>query len=144
MRIDLTNININELVPGCRHFYWREFLWLNTWKTHAHPPLDVAGHIVRIAHKLEWIRAELGAYPITITSGYRPSLYNKVIGGAEKSRHMVGDAADFVHGLYTPDQVRERLEPKLEELNIRMEKLPGSSWVHVDNGPVIKNRYFTP
>ena len=34
--------------------------------------------------------------PITINSGYRCPTHNKNIGGAEKSRHVVGDAVDIV------------------------------------------------
>ena len=38
--------------------------------------------------------------PVKITSGYRCEDYNRLVGGATKSRHKVGDATDFeVEGL---------------------------------------------
>lgn len=42
--------------------------------------------------------------PIIINSGYRCPTHNKAIGGASKSRHMQGDAADFkVKGVPTKE-----------------------------------------
>lgn len=35
------------------------------------------------------------AHPITITSGYRSELVNKAVGGAKKSDHLYGKAADI-------------------------------------------------
>lgn len=144
MEINLGKIELGGLIPGCRNFYWYEFLWLPSWGFHAYPPKDIAGNIVRKAHKMEQIRAELGGYAITINNGWRPSAYNKKINGAARSQHIFGKAADWTHGLYTPDQCRERLEPKLEEFDIRMEKFPGASWVHTDIGSIINSRYFRP
>lgn len=34
--------------------------------------------------------------PITVTSGYRNSLLNKVLGGAKNSQHISGEAADIL------------------------------------------------
>jgi hypothetical protein len=45
--------------------------------------------------RLECIRKHYG-FPVTINSGYRTAKYNRRIGGAKNSRHVVGDAADFV------------------------------------------------
>ena len=44
---------------------------------------------------LERIREKWGS-PITITSGYRTPEYNRRIGGAEASVHLLGMAADIV------------------------------------------------
>jgi 3D (Asp-Asp-Asp) domain-containing protein len=43
--------------------------------------------------KLQALRDMLG--PITVNSGYRPPSYNEMVGGAQYSRHMYGDAFDF-------------------------------------------------
>jgi 3D (Asp-Asp-Asp) domain-containing protein len=43
--------------------------------------------------KLQLLRDMLG--PITVNSGYRPPSYNEMVGGAEYSRHMYGDAFDM-------------------------------------------------
>jgi uncharacterized protein YcbK (DUF882 family) len=44
--------------------------------------------------KLEKLRKRIGQ-PLIINSGYRTPEYNKKIGGAEKSQHMKGTAADI-------------------------------------------------
>jgi uncharacterized protein YcbK (DUF882 family) len=43
---------------------------------------------------LNKIRAEAGV-PIEVVSGYRPEAYNKKIGGARRSQHVDGRAADL-------------------------------------------------
>ena len=54
---------------------------------------------------LEKLRAELGDEPITITSGYRCPKHNQMIGGAKRSQHMLGRAADIKAKHYTPAEV---------------------------------------
>lgn len=51
-------------------------------------------NIKELAKNLEIIRAEFDK-PIQIISGYRTPEYNKSIGGAAKSQHMLGKAADI-------------------------------------------------
>ena len=48
---------------------------------------------------LHSIRHHFGV-PVTITSGYRTPEHNKKVGGAKKSTHMVGIAADIVVRAY--------------------------------------------
>jgi uncharacterized protein YcbK (DUF882 family) len=110
---------------------------------YAHPNGIIAHNLIRICNKLQWIRDELKR-PIFIVSGYRPPVYNTLIRGSKKSAHMTGDAIDFTVHDMSADEVRHRLIPKLIELDVRMEKLPGSSWVHIDHKPVKKKRYFKP
>ena len=45
---------------------------------------------------LERLRKELGARPLTVTSGYRPPAYNASVGGVADSVHLDGLAADVV------------------------------------------------
>ncbi|WP_424475394.1 D-Ala-D-Ala carboxypeptidase family metallohydrolase [Oceanobacillus kimchii] len=44
---------------------------------------------------LETLRYELGNKPISINSGYRTKSHNKRVGGASKSQHLYGKAADI-------------------------------------------------
>lgn len=46
-----------------------------------------------LTDKLQQLREAMGV-PLTITSGYRHEAYNKKIGGASKSQHIHGKAAD--------------------------------------------------
>lgn len=60
----------------------------------------------KLVEKLQKLRERLGK-PILINSAYRTPAYNKRVGGAPKSQHMLGLAADVqVKGL-TPAQVAE-------------------------------------
>ena len=47
-----------------------------------------------LADNLQVLRDYIGK-PITIISGYRPPEYNKKIGGAKKSQHLLARAADI-------------------------------------------------
>ena len=97
---------------------------------------------------MELIRYYVGA-PIFVTSGLRPGKYNEYIGGAKRSQHTMGKACDFwvvgYEGKDGSDAVRELLKPKLEDFGIRMENLPGATWVHIDlRKPGKSGRYFKP
>lgn len=48
--------------------------------------------------------------PITITSAYRCDLHNSRVGGAKRSRHCAGDAADIVVANHTPAEVARYAE----------------------------------
>jgi hypothetical protein len=100
-----------------------------------------------MAKKMQKIRDFLNE-PITITSWFRPLVYNKSINGAKNSSHLYGMACDFKVKDLRPDEVRTILEKKLIYFNIRMENLPGSSWTHVDincnEKMAIEQRFFKP
>lgn len=113
----------------------------------------VKEQIVLLGDTLDQVHDFIGL-PMIVHSWFRPKVINDLIGGAENSRHMcLGDwsAVDFhchVQGSNSNteacDILRASLEPKLEEWGLRMEKLPGAGWVHLDNAPVVFNRYFNP
>jgi len=48
----------------------------------------------KLCYVLEAIRAHFGK-PVVVNSGYRTPEYNAKVGGAVKSRHMLGIAADI-------------------------------------------------
>lgn len=56
---------------------------------------DTVKYSTELLAKLEKLRV-YGGFTITINSGYRTASYNKKIGGASKSQHVVGTAADIV------------------------------------------------
>jgi uncharacterized protein YcbK (DUF882 family) len=64
--------------------------------------------------KLEELRVKWGK-PITITSGYRCPTHNAAIGGASRSRHMVGDAVDISITGMTGDEKYRFLKLIIEE-----------------------------
>lgn len=136
-----------------KHFTVGEALYLPKWDCYHIPSDDEKEAIVRHAANMDRVREELGV-PCVVHCWIRPGSancpesshhgedYNALCGGAKASRHMKGDATDYHPVGMTCDEARSKLEPKLEEFDMRMEKAPGTNWVHNDSGPVISNRYF--
>lgn len=58
-------------------------------------PAEVLGNVkALVAQVLDPAREKLGK-PITVNSGYRCRHHNEAVGGAVKSQHMAGEAADI-------------------------------------------------
>lgn len=139
MRIDL-----NELIPGSKYFRWCEALWLPQWGIHCYPTDRQYLNILKTVTRFDLVREYLDQ-PMFVTSWVRPKKYNDLIGGAFISAHIEGLAIDFQCHKIKPDRIREVLEPVLDDFNLRMEKLPGSNWVHIDGRePGPGGRYFEP
>lgn len=144
----------NPLFKVSNHFTVKETLWLPQWKVMHIPSDEEKQNIISHAANMDKVRDFLGS-PIIVHCWIRPVLnnpnsyqngqdYNELVGGAKNSAHRMGMATDYhVVGLDC-DTVRSMLEPKLEEFNLRMEKAPGTNWVHNDSAPVINSRYFIP
>lgn len=66
-----------------------------------------SGRLIPIHKKLlevlECIRA-INGRPLRVVSGYRSPDYNRRVGGARKSQHLYGRAADLEPGRVTVDQ----------------------------------------
>lgn len=116
------------------HYTWAEF------EPHDGTgiPLEAQPHIRRLCDTvLEPLRARWGG-PIVIVSGYRSLAWNTRVGGAQASRHMVGDAADF----RPVDLPRIGGLKSLVELMLIEHELPEvggcgvyHSWIHLDCRP---------
>lgn len=143
-------IKLSDKVPGCPSFKWSELLFLPKWDIFCYPSIEQAENLMHICQKLQIIRDMLSK-PISITSALRPSNYNAWsdpygVGGAKKSAHTLGKAIDFIVIGMSSNDARAWLIPDLEKLEIRVENLPNSSWVHIDASDVgpSGNRYFLP
>jgi hypothetical protein len=88
-------------------FTWGEALHVNETTGRYRKPVDAAVvyNILRMAPVLQEIRHKLGDKPLIINSWYRDPATNRAVGGASRSRHMVGDAVDFRVSGMTPWQV---------------------------------------
>ena len=139
----------NPSVKVSSHFSVRECLWLPSWGRMANESDglndEVKNNLIELCAKMDIVREFLGV-SINIHVTYRPEAYNKQIGGASHSKHFIGSAMDWDASGMNCDDVRARLEPMLEQLDMRMEKLPQSGWVHLDTGNVPSggHRYFIP
>jgi len=100
-------------------------------------PLDAVINIRTLCESvLEPLREHIGK-PVMITSGYRCPELNKAIGGAEKSQHMKGQAADIVVKGMTVQELAEAImasAPGFDQLILE------PSWVHVSWRSADKNR----
>ena len=74
------------------------FTWAEATKNGSRIPVSrsVVYGIIRVARVMEEVRSRLGDRPIRVNSWYRDPASNRAVGGAKYSRHLSGDAIDFV------------------------------------------------
>ena len=77
-------------------------------------PNELYSNMVELAKNLQVLRDELGK-PVRINSAYRTPKYNKKVGGASKSQHLLCKAADIVVAGVTPLEVAETIERLVKE-----------------------------
>ena len=101
-------------------------------KRNYNVPTDVLRNLIELAKNLQVLRDEVKK-PIKITSGYRPAELNAKVGGASKSRHITGQAADFKIEGYTPKQVAAIIEKLIAAGKMKQGGIGTySTWVHYD------------
>lgn len=102
------------------------------------PPRDLWENILGTLELANEIRAAWGG-PVVVYSGYRPSVYNRLIGGARNSQHMAFRALDL-HPRYGLYRDFESLVGRLVEVDRRHNRevgfgrYPESKFVHIDVG----------
>lgn len=102
-------------------------------------PDEVIYNVQELAHNLQIIRNEIKV-PIQINSGYRSPSHNKAIGGASKSQHLLGKAADIVVHEMSPDKVRDVILRLMKNGQIQSGGLKAyGSFTHYD----IRGHYVT-
>lgn len=85
-----------RFVQITRHFSRREFDCPQPAPLGTPFPKTHLARLRRLCAVLETVREHLGGHPMIITSGYRTRAYNRSVGGSKNSRHLTGDACDFV------------------------------------------------
>lgn len=80
------------IIPG-GHFTWAE---ATKGGSRIPDSESTVNGIIRIARAMEEVRSKLGDRPISVNSWYRDPDSNREVGGARNSRHLAGDAVDFV------------------------------------------------
>ncbi len=67
-------------------------------------PPELMPNVIELAKNLQVLRDEIKE-PIRLNSGYRHKAYNKRIGGATNSQHLLAKAADITAKSYSPKQL---------------------------------------
>ncbi|MDR2912763.1 MAG: peptidase M15 [Alistipes sp.] len=62
------------------------------------PPADTEARLNTLTEKLLDPVRELWDAPLTVNSGYRSPALNRAVGGAARSQHLTGEAADITTG----------------------------------------------
>ena len=100
------------------------------------PSEDVKKNIELLVEKiLDPLREKFGK-PIIVTSGYRCKELNKAVGGAAKSQHMSGEAAD-IRTVEDSKSANKELFKLIIELGLPFDQLINEhdyDWVHVSYG----------
>ncbi|WP_017303994.1 N-acetylmuramoyl-L-alanine amidase [Spirulina subsalsa] len=97
---------LNEPILPNGHFFWREALHNGQRIPQSKAHVE---NILALASRLEEVRQRLGGFPMTVTSWYRPEPWNRQAGGAPNSRHLSGQAVDFLRPGLTGRQMASRL-----------------------------------
>lgn len=106
------------------------------------PNQSVIDNLKRVANMMEDIRTLLGGKPIFITSGYRCSALNKLIGSKPTSRHVEGLAVDFKCPEYgTPYDIVNAIA----QSNINFDQciMEYNSWCHIGLGNGMRRQILT-
>lgn len=96
----------DQPIFGAKHFSWGE-----ATKNGSRIPLNsqIVGNIIELAGYLELVKSIFDNRSIILTSWYRPPEVNRQQGGVKNSRHLLGDAVDFLVQGIPPTEVYRRL-----------------------------------
>lgn len=111
------------------------------------PPQQIVDNLVRVADLMEQVRSMLGK-PIRITSGYRCSALNKLVGSKPSSLHVQGLACDFVCPEYSsPVEICKTIQASQIEFDKCILEFynphTGDGWVHIQLGRENRRQMFT-
>ena len=81
-------------------------------------PEELLENVQELADNLQIIREHVGK-PIRVISGYRSKTYNRRIGGARRSQHMLAKAADIKISGLSPSEVKEIIVFLIKEGKIK-------------------------
>jgi len=95
-------------------------------------PYELLANVGVLAAQLQALRDFIGI-PIHINSAYRTEAYNKKIGGANESQHLLAKAADITTKMHTPKKLAKIVEKLIKQGKIKIGGIgiyPG--FLHVD------------
>ena len=105
------------------------------------PPAAIQNLHRLVQHVLDPLREAWGG-PIHVNSGYRCPALNRAVGGAPRSQHMKGEAADITVGSRLDNAPLYHL---LMQLQLPVDQAINErdfAWIHVSYGPRNRRHYF--
>ena len=121
-----------------KNFTLKELTKTNTRLTNNPNKQEIAALITLCSKVLQPLRNLYGA-PIYVNSGFRSYAVNKAVGGARKSQHTLGQAADItVHNKVGNKKLFELIRDNLHFDQLIDEH--NYSWIHVSYRSEIENR----
>lgn len=93
-----------------KNFHRKEF----DCKDGTKVPEKYKNNLIKLTTNLQVLRDDLGA-PMVINSGYRTEPYNKKVGGAPASQHLLATAGDISQKKETPLELYKRIERLIKE-----------------------------
>ncbi|NLA63611.1 MAG: DUF882 domain-containing protein [Bacteroidales bacterium] len=121
-----------------KNFTLTELTTTNTGITNQPNSQEVQA-LIRLCGKVLQPARDLYGAPIRVNSGFRSYAVNKAVGGARKSQHMLGQAADIT--VYTKENNKKLFE--LIRDNLSFDQLINErnySWIHVSYKSEAENR----
>ena len=101
-------------------------------KDNSETPAELIPNLQELANNLQILRDFLGT-SLHINSGYRSHAYNKKIGGAKFSQHLLGKAADISSNKFTPEQIHAAVIKLIDEGKVNFGGVGiYNSFLHVD------------
>lgn len=118
-----------------RYFYLSEFC-RSQWATRHGIIIDPPQHIIDnlralVVNVLDPLRHEIG--PIFVSSGYRPHIVNKGVGGSESSQHKFGQASDLIALKMSTPQVFDTARRMALPFDQLIDEY--GQWTHISYGP---------
>ena len=111
-----------------KNFYLKEF----ASKDGAETPCEMQVNLKEVAINLQILRDYFGL-PITINSGYRSPAHNRSVGGASKSQHLLGKAADIQISGKNSIEIKNTIEALIREGKMKNGGLSAyPNFVHYD------------
>jgi hypothetical protein len=125
------------------HFSLEEMIFSEAAARHNisnRPDPEIVARLAQTARHLERVQALLDA-PIQVTSGYRSPAVNAIVGGAPKSAHTLGWAADFKSPYGEPFAVCQAIAAS----DITFDQLihEFGAWTHLSFDPRMRGQLLT-
>ena len=77
-------------------------------------PEEYMENVRELAENLQVLRDKIQK-PIVVISGYRTLSYNKKIGGARRSQHLIAKAGDIIISGMSPSEVKDTIVELIKE-----------------------------